>query len=580
MSRGLGIASPPLPSAGRWRWQEQWGTRLSENARPSPLVFPFVAQWTPAGTCLVVDRRLPRNRVLEVAPDGEVLWSFEAEPRMNFAHKLDDGTVLLLWSTGLYAVDPDGSCRRRVEFPARTAFSSGSVRGGIFAAARDDGVHLVSLEGAPLCFVPPGESTFVDPTDVQLLPSGNLLVTDATAACVVELGSDGRRERVFGRWRRPGITDGLLSSPYSACRLRDGRTVVADWRSNRLVIYDAEGRPAGVLPAGAGRGQLFGPVFVRETAEGDLLLAEVGHRRVVRRSLDGAVLWEYGPDVLPRRTLAYPRCARPVPDGDGLLVTDSYANRVVELDAGGDERWSFGSADVGLSNPRAATRAVNGRTVVADGLNSRVLVLTPDGRVCRELLAVRIGGDVLPLGDPHQAELTRTGKLFLVDSDLGRVFVVDDDDSVLAQWGEGGQLADPHQARLLHGGGLLIADSANGRVLELDRDGGIRWQLSHTLDPGGVPPLALRYPRSAELMPDDTLVIADSDANRIVRVDRRGRVIWSVGPLLDVGAEPAAAPEIRVPKWVEFDRIGRLLVADHYNSRVVALVRGQPGAQL
>jgi hypothetical protein len=76
------------------RLNAQWGVEFDCDADPSPLVFPFVAQWTHLGTFLVVDRCQPENRIVELDPDGSVVWAVTRPMRTNFAHRIDDDIVL------------------------------------------------------------------------------------------------------------------------------------------------------------------------------------------------------------------------------------------------------------------------------------------------------------------------------------------------------------------------------------------------------------------------------------------------------------------------------------------------------
>ena len=558
----------------------QWGVRYPPGATPSRLVFPFSAQWTAFDTCLVVDRCRPRNRLLEVDQAGAVVWTFEAPPRMNFAHRLDSGMVLYTQQTGLYGVEPGGTPRLLSRLHTGTAPNCGSVCGDRLLLGGDDGLDLFTLGGRHLAHLPPGEFSFREPVGVQLLPSGNLLVVDGETACVIELDPRGRQMRVFGRWRQPGLRDGRLCVPLSAARLADQRTIVADWRGHRLISYDPDGQARGVLPA-TGRARLFAPAGVSVTPAGDLLVAETGHRRVSRRTVQGDLRWEYGPPVLPERTLSFPRSATPV-GPDQVLVCDSYQERIVVLDArSGDERWAFGrdcahGENSGMSIPRSATRSRAGVTCVADGLNGRALLLDAGGRICREIIKVRMGDRSVPLCDPHHVVMVDSGEVMLVDSDLNQVLLLDQSDRVVMSWGGAGgatALSDPHQARLLPDGGLLVADSGHHRIVEFDRHGQLRWQLTHTVDAPGADPVPVRYPRFADRLDRDRLLVVDTDGCRIVLIDRDGAVHWQLGPVLTTVDSPGACPELRVPKWAAFDHSGRLMVADYYNSRIAVFAR-------
>ncbi|KUM98057.1 hypothetical protein AQI95_41450 [Streptomyces yokosukanensis] len=556
----------------QFRLVRQWGIEHPADSDASPLAFPFLGQRTADGTYLIVDRRLPENRLIEVSAEGETVWSLSAPPRMNFAHRIGTESVLFCQGTDLYWADRSGRRTLHRPLPVTRAFNCGSVLDDRLLLAGDDGILLLTLDGTLLRHLKPSEDSFIEPSDVQLLPSGNILMSDALTCCAIELDEYGRRVRIFGQWRRPGLRHGRVGAPYSACRLRDGRTIVADWRGSRLAEFDTDGRWVRDLP-GIGRGLTAGPSYVRQLPDGDLLVTETVHRRLVVRSIEGEVRWEYGPRTLPRHTLSFPRTVEPLRASDDLLVCDTYADRVVSIDPSGAERWAFGEG-MGLNLPRSARQGEDGRIALSDGLNGRVLVLDDLGQVTREVDKVSSDGLPVRLMDPHYAELLPGGVLLIVDSDLERVLLVGEDDTVLRQWGAGEErLSDPHQACLLADGGIVVADSANDRVVEFDPDGNLRYQIARTALTGTGDHRPLLYPRFAMPMPDGSgaLLIVDTDACRLTAATRAGERLWSVGPVLDIEAIPAAVPELRVPKYAAFGQHGRILVADYLNSRIAEL---------
>lgn len=579
-ARQLDRADHPIP-APEFRVAAQWGVEYPAGVPKPALGFPFLAQWTHRDTCLIVDRSRPVNRLLETDRGGCLIWSMSAPPRMNFAHRLDADRVLYTQGTALCWADGDGRCSMRRELPVSTAFNCGSVLGDELALGGDDGILLLGLDGRIHSHLRPDESSFIEPSDVQLLANGNILMVDALTTCAIELDRRGRRVAVFGQWRRPGTSHGRLGGPYSACRLDDGRTVVADWRAHRLATFDGDGGWLGDLQHRP-PDEPAGPSYVRQTASGELLVAETINRRVSLRGLDGIVHWQFGATTLPRRSLSFPRTVEPLPASDDVLVCDTYHNRIVALGPDGEQRWQAGGAvdggSLGLSLPRCAVPGRDGSIAIADGLNGRIVVLDPDGSVRRDVETVWFGGTARRLADPHFAELTDDGLLLVVDSDLASVLLIDSQDHVVNRWNRssGLDLLDPHQARLRPDGTILIADSGNDRIVEVDRQGQIQLELRSSVPTTGGISHPLLYPRFADWLAGGHLLVVDTDACRITATSRLGMERWSVEPILDLGPFAAAAPELRVPKWASWDHRGRLLVADYLNSRVLALVHFGP----
>lgn len=564
-----------------WPVTAQWGVRHAADADPSPLVHPGFAQWTTRDTCLLIDQGQAVNRVLEVDRGGRIVWSHEAPPRMNWAHRLDDDTVLVLQGDGLWSVRGDGATRLLYRVPTRSHLNCASLRDGVVAIGADDGIFLVTIDGRPLRVLRPSESTFIETYDIELLAGGHLLIVDAYGSCAVELDENGRRVTVFGAWRQSSPDRAALMVPAATCRRADGTTVVADWRNGLLVEHAPDGQRIRAL-ASAGRAMHFAPTCVRETPSGELLVADAGNRRVCLRDDAGRILWEHGPFRLPVTDVRFPRTAEPL-SGGGLLVTDCYADRVIALTTDHQVVWECGpdgasGEDPGLALPRAAARGRSG-TAIADGLNRRLVVAGSDGAIVREVSRIDYCGSSVTLGDPHYAEELGPGELLLVDADLDRVVVLDEADRVLHDWGGArGGLRDPHMASVLTSGELLVADSGNSRVVRLDRDGAVVSQLTHYRDADGERH-ALSTPRCVRPLPGGRLLVVDTNGCQVLCVDWSGRLLWKVGPQLDVSLLPAVSPELRTPKWAAMDAAGRLLITDYFNSRVVRTGRGDRGGR-
>ena len=85
---------------------------------------------------------------------------------------------------------------------------------------------------------------------------------------------------------------------------------------------------------------------------------------------------------------------------------------------------------------------------------------------------------------------------------------------------------EQHNPDRLADGHLLIADSENDRVVEIDRSGEVVWTV------GGS--ALLDWPRDADRLPNGHTLIADSYNDRVVEVNRRGEIVWAV----ETGALP------------------------------------------
>ena len=154
-----------------------------------------------------------------------------------------------------------------------------------------------------------------------------------------------------------------------------------------------------------------------------------------------------------------------------VLVADSMRHVAVEVDRAGNIVWQFGetkhpSRDIDhLSSPGSFRRAEDGRSVIADTRNHRVLLLDAEGTNCQ-----------------------------MVHHD--------------------GTFRDPLYADLLDNGNCLVCDTGNKRVIELDQQGYIVWDY-------GAPVVSRRllsYPRSVDVNGSGGYLIADTAQDRIIEL--------------------------------------------------------------
>lgn len=525
-----------------------------------PLRYPTMARWTDSNTCMIIDRCQPENRILEIDAAGTMLWETRRPPRMNTAVPVEHGRLAV-------SVNGTVSILGRDRMPTAlttvtdAVFESADALGAILALGSDAGIDILGLDGRARRRIRPGGATFTNPTGIELLKSGALLVADAWASRVVELDQAGNRIRSFGGRRSQGRGPEFLSGPRSACRTRDGATIVADTLAHRLVEFPPDGASARVIEISSSHGGLFAPTYVRECEDSTLLVADTGNRRVLRVARTGQAVWEFGPARIPRRLFSFPRSAEATGTGT-VLVCDTFNHRVVEVR--GKKEITREYSD-GLVIPRSATQAQDGRTVIADGTNGRVLVLDRRGQPIREITSVRHRGARVPFQDPHLGRLYGN-RLLIVDSDANAVWLIDEHDRVEASWGweDGLGLRDPHYADFTRSGALAVTDSGNHRVLIIRyARGGSPPRREQPFDTGG---LALRYPRFAQPRAHGGFLIADTDHSRMLRIEPR--TVDAAGPIL-TARRAVSNQEIRTPRWLSPIRGSQILITDYGNSRII-----------
>jgi hypothetical protein len=316
------------------------------------------------------------------------------------------------------------------------------------------------------------------------------------------------------------------------------------------------------------------PLLASLTERGTFLLA-FGERvfdvELVEVDSDGAVIWRLDAD--PER-IGYPGTVQALPDGY-LLVADEFCHVVSVLARDGSVVDRLGSwRDPGrrggrLSSPRGAWRGPDGRTLVADTRNDRVLELV-DGA------AVELTSPAEALSGPTFAAPLPGGRALVCDAGNRRVVELGPEGEVL--WAFGAVPARrlfsfPRSVEALAGGGVLVADTAHDRVVTLEAGAHKTWPLVGD---------ELFWPRCARVLPSGSLLVADGRNGRVIEVSPGGRVERE---LRTIRLEPPL--ELRDPHDVRALADGRLIVTDaqldmvvevDWSGRVTRVVGGPTGA--
>jgi len=191
------------------------------------------------------------------------------------------------------------------------------------------------------------------------------------------------------------------------------------------------------------------------------------------------------------------------------------------------------------------------------------------------LLPIAIGaaasappGDYFPpeiLDRPLGIEPLPNGHVLITDA--GGAFYTLTDDAVLEVdqagnivWHYVGEMRFPHSAERLPDGTTLISDTANDRVLRVDQWAQIIWSSddwgegSGTLSDGSH----LRYPNDAELLANGHLLITDRNNDRALEVTTEGEVVWQYD-------------ELQRPHNADRLENGNTLICDSEGNRVVEI---------
>jgi hypothetical protein len=281
-------------------------------------------------------------------------------------------------------------------------------------------------------------------------------------------------------------------------------------------------------------------------------------------------------------------------DGNHLLISDQFNNRVIEVDMRTHRvLWQFGDGSdvagphsvVGVNDAvRLGTLTLVSGTGIppsdpplpgcSDPVNgcpdNRVMLVDMAGRIVWKYGQAGVAGaGPNQLNTPVAAtQVTRFMghpgfQVMITDQANQRVIVVDVFHRIVWQYGVTGKagsgpnhLNNPNSAEMLANGDVLIADESNNRVIEVTPE----HKVVQTFTIGGT----LNGAAFASRLPNGDTLITDSGNNRAVEVDANDAIVWQYATNLQHGSNPNPAPTRAVRL-----RNGDTVISDQFNERVI-----------
>lgn len=351
------------------------------------------------------------------------------------------------------------------------------------------------------------------------------------------------RSRILFDSHAFGVEDGY------GCSLGDGRVALLRRTTWEILLLDASYRVTGRIDLCASSRRM--PRVLSSTPRGTLLVSFVDAVRevdIVELDLDGSQLW-----YLPERatTIGCPSSVH-LSEAGNVLVADDFLHAVFELDREGRTVWRYGEPKhpagdpQHLSAPKSVTELPDGRRLIADSGNHRILLVQGD----RCLRSIEPGD--ADLRAPAYAAGSPSGGTLICDTGNRRVVELDAKGAERRHWGvplaRRRSFSFPRSIEV-RGGRLLVADTAHDRVVEISEGQVEEWQVGAAA--------SLFWPRCARRTHRDTLVVADGRNSRIVELGRSGEVRNELRRL-----QSSTWQEIGDPHDVRMLPNGRLLVAD------------------
>jgi DNA-binding beta-propeller fold protein YncE len=273
------------------------------------------------GPVLVADR--DNNRLLEISPQGRVLWRF---PQPG---DLAPGQTFLLPDDAFFS--PDG---REIVATQEDDFTISVIDP---ASGR-----IVYRYGHP--GVPGAEPGYVhNPDDAMLMPSGELLSADIMNCRVLVI-----RPPAHQPVRQLGVTGdceheagATYGSPNGAFPMSNGDTAITEINGDWLDVVTPDGRAvAATNPPG-----FTYPSDTNELRPGVFLSVDYTDPGALETfTTSGRLLWRYEPTGT--EALDQPSLALPLPNGD-ILANDDYNDRVIVVDPRTNRVvWQYGHTHV------------------------------------------------------------------------------------------------------------------------------------------------------------------------------------------------------------------------------------------
>ncbi len=185
---------------------------------------------------------------------------------------------------------------------------------------------------------------------------------------------------------------------------------ITDTGNDRILAIELENREV-LREWGDHLVSLSQPRSAVPTENGNLLICDEGHQRLILMGPRGELLWEY---THPHDILS-PFYAEQTSSGS-VLFCDKALQMVLEIDPRTKQLlWSYGSLLIAgdgpneLCEPGCVRRLSNGSTLIADTGNDRLLLISPQGQLLRSYR----GSPEIPLHRPIHCEMQPNGEVLV-----------------------------------------------------------------------------------------------------------------------------------------------------------------------
>jgi hypothetical protein len=223
---------------------------------------------------------------------------------------------------------------------------------------------------------------------------------------------------------------------------------------------------------------------------------------------------------------------KPLPGQPAYRVLAQDRGRVAIVNAKGEIEWEvacpFGSHDIALL-PSGNFLIHTGATTIVEMTPEKKIVWKHESRP-KEGYPGKV--------EIHAFQRLDNGLTMVAESGNRRIIEVDKDDKIVHEIpltvNKPNSHSDTRLVRKLDNGHYLVCHESDGVVREYDDKGKVVW--SYTLDLGGRPASPGHGPEGhgtsvfgALRRDNGNTLIATGNGNRIIEVDKDGKIVWSIG---------------------------------------------------
>jgi outer membrane protein assembly factor BamB len=268
---------------------------------------------------------------------------------------------------------------------------------------------------------------------------------------------------------------------------------------------------------------------------GKLLIADRGNNRLTLVDPAGTIDWTFPNAAAPAPPSGFffPDDAFFIDHGTAILSNQEGNNTIVEISyPAGRPLWSYGhpgtagAATGYLHEPDDAYKLADGRVIVADANNCRVLIINAQAQPIGQIGTT--GGCIhkppTSLGYPNGDTPLQNGNVLI--SEVTGSWISEYTMSGTLVWTIHLPLTYPSDPQQIGPDTYLAADYTKpGGVVEFDRAGHILWEYRVPSGHG-----MLDHPSLAEVLPSGVICVNDDYRHRVVMIDPKTKtIVWQYG---------------------------------------------------